>query len=188
MGENILLVGQPGVGKTTVIMRVIEMLLGVVSSAGADHTTSHVIVSGFYTQEVRSEGQRQGFRAMTLDGKQAMLADVGSPSPLRVSSYGVELEAFERDIIPSIDPATTHAALVVIDEIGRMEIYSALFRETVLRVLSADRVVLGTIGLRGNGFLARIKDREDVELVEVTLQNREGLVDELVRRIRSSLG
>jgi nucleoside-triphosphatase THEP1 len=69
-----------------------------------------------------------------------------------------------------------------------MEIYSALFRETVLRALNANCVVLGTIGLRGNGLLTRIKDREDVELVEVTVQNRDGLVDELVRRIRRSLG
>ena len=87
----------------------------------------------------------------------------------------------------AIDPALTNAPLIVIDEIGLMEIYSTLFRETVLRTLSADRIVLGTIGQRGNGYLSRIKDREDVELVEVTVQNRESLVGELVERIRGLL-
>jgi nucleoside-triphosphatase len=187
MGDNILLVGRPGVGKTTVIMRVIGALADVVSSNGTSHMPGRGIASGFYTQELRSGGQRQGFRAMTLDAKQVTLAHVDSHSPLRVSSYGVELEAFEREIIPAIDPALTDAPLLVIDEIGLMECYSAPFRETVLRALNADRVVLGTIALRGNGFVARIKGREDVELVEVTVRNRDGLVGELAERVRELL-
>jgi nucleoside-triphosphatase len=184
MGENILLTGRPGVGKTTLIRRVIEALSDVAPANGQERAPGQHIATGFYTQEVRSGKQRQGFRAVRLDGKEAMLADAHSRSPLRVSSYGVELEAFEREVIPAIDPALTDAPLIVMDEIGPMEIYSALFRETVLRALNADRIVLGTIGQRGNGYLTRIKDREDVELVEVTLQNRDSLVGELAQRIQ----
>jgi nucleoside-triphosphatase len=170
MAVNILLTGKPGVGKTTLIMRVVKDLEGI-------------SISGFYTQEIRSAGSRQGFQATTLEGRQATLAHIESRSSLRVSRYGVELEAFERYIVPSIDPALTQARLIVIDEIGRMECFSTPFREAVARALDSERAVLGTIGLRGGGFMAEIRKRADVELIEVTSQNREALVDELAGRL-----
>jgi len=72
MTVNILLTGRPGVGKTTLIMRVVRGL-------------GEISISGFYTQEIRSAGRRRGFQAITLEGRQAILAHIESKSPLRVS-------------------------------------------------------------------------------------------------------
>ena len=170
-GLNILLTGRPGIGKTTVIESALQQL-------------EEVSVSGFYTREIREGRVRQGFEALTLDGQRALLAHVRSPSPLRVSKYGVELEDFERCIVPSIDPEASRAQVILIDEIGKMECFSASFREAVVRALDSEATVLGTIGQRGGRFMKSLRRRGDIVLIEVTWQNREALPARIVRMIR----
>lgn len=173
--KNILLTGRPGVGKTTVITEVLRGLKGVSAS-------------GFYTREIRPGRTREGFEAITLGGRRAILAHVRSRSRYRVSKYGVELEEFEAAIVPAIEPAPTEARVIVIDEIGKMECFSARFREAVVRALDSDKVVLGTIGLGGDKFIRTLKEREDVLLLEVTEQNRDALVKDLKWTLTEHLG
>src|SRR3990170_3204199 len=77
----ILLTGRPGCGKTTLIRETVRAL--------------GVSASGFYTEEVRAGGRRLGFDLITLDGRRACLASVHSRSRLRVSKYGVEMDALD---------------------------------------------------------------------------------------------
>jgi len=168
--KNILLTGRPGIGKTTVIAEVLRGLKGVSAS-------------GFYTREIRPARTREGFEAITLEDKRAVLAHIKSPSQHRVSKYGVELAEFEATIVPAIEPALTEAEVIVIDEIGKMECFSAKFREAVVRALDSDKVVLGTIGLGGDKFIRALKERDDVLLMKVTEGNR----DDLVRSLRRAL-
>lgn len=172
--KNILLTGRPGVGKTTVIAEVLRGLKGVSAS-------------GFYTREIRPARVREGFEAITLGGQRAILAHVKSHSRYRVSKYGVELPEFEAAIVPAIEPELTEARVIVIDEIGKMECFSAKFREAVVRALDSDRVVLGTIGLGGDRFIRSLKGRDDVLLVRVTERNREALVERLRRALSEHL-
>jgi nucleoside-triphosphatase len=173
MPTNLLLTGRPGVGKTTLILRVLEEL-------------SDVPATGFYTAEIRSGGHRLGFRVITLDGQEATLAHVDISSQRRVSRYGVDVDAFERIALPGLIPGP-HIHLIVIDEIGKMECFSRAFREAVLRALDADTPVLATIALRGDRFIERLKAREDVELVEIRPANRQRLVKELAARLKERL-
>ena len=78
MGKAILLTGRPRVGKTTIIKDVVRKLPG---RAG-----------GFYTEEMRERGRRQGFKIVTLDGREGILAHVGIKSRMRVSKYGVTVQ------------------------------------------------------------------------------------------------
>ncbi len=168
--KNILLLGKPGTGKTTVIRRVVG-LLGRAST------------SGFYTEEMREANRRVGFSVETLDGQKTVLAHVTIRSAHRVGKYGVNLEALERLAVPAIDPLQTASKLLVIDEIGKMECLSPSFREAVLRALTSDRFVLGTVPAKGNSFIREIACRGDVELVEVTAKNRNSLASGLARKI-----
>jgi len=168
---KLLLTGRPGVGKTTVIMRTLALL-----------DESHAV--GFYTRELRGPRGRLGFEAVTLDGRKQVLAHVDFRSRQRVSKYGVDVAGFERRIVPSIDPeAQPEADLIVIDEIGKMECFSARFREAVRRALDSPLPLLGTIGKAGGGFIAEVKARPDVELIEVTLANRDRLPAQLAARL-----
>ena len=173
MLANLLLTGRPGVGKTTLVLRVLEEL-------------NDVPASGFYTAEIRSGGRRLGFRIVTLDGQEAILAHVEIPSKRRVSRYGVDVAAFERVALPGLFPGP-HIHLMVIDEIGKMECFSRAFREAVLRALDADTPVLATVALRGDRFIEGLKAREDIELVEITPANRDRLAKELAVRLQRGL-
>jgi len=170
MRKNILFTGRPGVGKTRVIMNLISGLEGV---------------GGFYTEEMRQKGERKGFRIVTLRGKKGILAHKDLKSPYRVGKYGVNIEDLENIAGESITLALNDdkKKIVLIDEIGRMELYSPKFQQAVIEALSSSKRVIGTLQGRHNKFTDAIREREDVEIIEVTLENRNRLPKELKEKI-----
>jgi len=173
MGTNILLTGRPGVGKTTVIRRVVERLDGW-------------RICGFTTQEVRRSGRRTGFQVVTLDGQAGRLAEVGFVSPYRVGRYGVDLEGFECVALPALE--APEVDLVVVDEIGKMECFSLAFQQAVKRALGGPIPVLGTIGQGGGPFMREIRNRGDLQLLEVTRAGRMDLPVQLVHMLMHTRG
>lgn len=131
---NLLVSGKPGVGKTTLIERVIERLRGSLRLAG------------FTTTEVRNAaGARTGFAVVTAGGRRGELARAGFDSRVRVGRYGVNLEEFERLALPEL--ARRDVDLIVIDEIGKMECASGRFRRAAEDALDSPVSVLATIGI-----------------------------------------
>ncbi len=168
MKKNLLLTGNPGVGKSTVIKKVVSEL------KGRD-------LKGFYTEEIREGGVRMGFNIITLDGKKGILAHCQLKSPYRVGKYGVNITDLETIAIPAIQPSGNSESIIIIDEIGKMECFSKLFVEALYYALDSDNRVLGVIKKRGDRLVNSIKQRDDVELVEVTLKNRDELPYRIVR-------
>jgi nucleoside-triphosphatase len=171
MDGAILLTGRPGCGKTTVIKRVVAQLA--------------CTVGGFYTEEIRSEGVRRGFRMVTFDGHVGILAHESIGGPPRVGKYGVDLESLEKVGVASVQRALETADLIVIDEVGPMEMFSEAFCQTVLAALESDKPVLGTVVLRSKPFSDRLKARSDVRVIEVLPGNREALVVRVVEMLRA---
>lgn len=165
MGKTILLTGRPRVGKTTIIKDVVRRLSG---QAG-----------GFYTEEIKERGRRQGFKIVTLDGQEGILAHVDIKSPMRVSKYGVTLADLEDIGVAAIREAIAQKDYVVIDEIGKMELFSKAFRDTVWAAIHSDTFVLGTITLRSHSWADSVKALPQVTIIEVTQANR----DEIARQI-----
>jgi nucleoside-triphosphatase len=162
MGKTILLTGRPRVGKTTIIKEVVKRLPG---RAG-----------GFYTEEIKECGQRQGFRIVTLDGQEGILAHVNVRSRHRVSRYGVDVADLERVGVTAIQHAIVASDYIVIDEIGKMELFSTAFKEAVLAAVESDKWVLGTIMLGSHPWADAIKSRPQVNLVKITKANRDTAV------------
>jgi nucleoside-triphosphatase len=175
MKRNLLLTGAPGVGKTTLVRRVLDNL-------------PPGVASGFFTCELREEGRRLGFAVKTLAGQSEVLAHVNIDSSYRVGRYGVDLAAFERLALPAIDPDRVGASLLVIDEIGKMECFSDRFRKLVVAALGSDRAVLATIALRGNQFIQGLKQRSDVCVLQLTQQNRGRLIQQVTGWAQEVLG
>jgi nucleoside-triphosphatase len=105
-------------------------------------------------------------------------------SRYRVGRYGVNLKDIEDIAVPAMIPSM-HEEIVVIDEIGKMECFSPLFRETLIEVLESPNRVLGSIALRGDAFIEAIKLREDVAVVGVTSRDRGILVDQLIDTLKA---
>jgi nucleoside-triphosphatase len=158
MKRVLLLTGQPGTGKTALI----EEALG----------RTRVKAAGFYTEEIRTGGIRQGFRIVTLDGQEAILAHVDISSPYQISKYRVDTAALERVGVSALRRAVQEFDLIVIDEIGKMELVSPQFREAVTRAINSAKKILGTIMFNPHPFADEIKRRPEVEILLVTKANR----------------
>jgi nucleoside-triphosphatase len=169
----ILLTGQPGIGKTTVIQKVLTQL--------------DVEAAGFFTREVRSGRRRVGFEIVTLAGETAWLAtkdpDRQFDRQARVSSYRVNLDGIDEVAVPAMLDALEAGKLVVVDEVGPMELKSERFREAVLQVLEGDAPILGTIYQRSHPFTDRVKDHPRVRVQQVTVGNRDDLPEQLATEL-----
>ncbi|MFH1372242.1 MAG: NTPase [bacterium] len=168
--SNLLITGMPGVGKTTLIKKLV-----------AELATLHPV--GFYTREIRQGGVRRGFELVTLDGQRQVLAAVDIRSRYRVGKYRVDVAAFEEVIenIPYRDPSSH---LAIIDEIGKMECMSQKFHFLVNRILESDKLLIATVAARGSGLIADVRQRRDIVLFEITRSNRDVLLPEILAIIR----
>jgi nucleoside-triphosphatase len=157
------------VGKTTVIMRVVDGFRG---RAG-----------GFYTEEIRKGNIREGFRIKTLNGRNGILAHVNRPGPFRVGRYGVDVDTFDGIAVPSLERALEKDELVIIDEIGKMELFSRRFRELIQRVLESEKRILGVIHQKTDPFAQWIRQWPTVEIWTVTETNRNSLPSLILQKL-----
>jgi nucleoside-triphosphatase len=168
---RVLLEGRPAVGKTTVARRLAELL----REAG-------VPLAGFVTEEIRERGRRVGFAIETFNGGHAILAHVDLSGPPRVGRYGVDVPAFERLALSEL--ASLHASgVVLIDELGKMELASEPFRAAVSSLLEEPVALVATVQLARNAFTDALKRRPDVELVRVAAGSRDELPGQLAARL-----
>jgi nucleoside-triphosphatase len=167
--KNLLLTGLPGVGKTTLIKKISEAL-----------KDSHP--AGFYTEEIRERGVRKGFALTSLDGRKGILSHIDVRSSHRVGKYGVDIKGFEDFLgtIPFFD-SSTH--LIVVDEIGKMECLSDRFQKLIKEILGSERLLIATIALKGSGLIEEVKRRRDVKVFEVTVNNRDALLSEILKAL-----
>jgi nucleoside-triphosphatase len=153
MKQVLLLTGRPGTGKTSLIK---QAALRMKDRVG-----------GFYTEEIRNRGTREGFRLVTLDGEETTLAHISIRSPYRVSRYGVDIEALDRVGVPALRRASGRNGLVIVDEIGKMELFSTAFREAVLSLVNGGERVLGTVMLASEPWTDALKSHPRVSLINL---------------------
>ena len=164
--KNILLTGPPGGGKTTVVKEAVGRL--------------PCVAGGFFTSDIREKGVRQGFKVESLDGRAGILAHVAISGPHHVGKYGVNVADFERVGVDSLREAMNRKGVIVIDEIGRMELFSERFRSELMRALDSDRPVLATIQQKRDPFLDAIRSRPDTLVLRVSRSNRSHVVEQLL--------
>ncbi|WP_083846696.1 nucleoside-triphosphatase [Desulfomonile tiedjei] len=117
-----------------------------------------------------------------MDGKEGILAQDDWDGPITVGRYGVNLYELEHIAVPSIIASNTDQ-IIVIDEIGKMECFSSLFRNTLVRALDSPNLVIGSISLKGGKFIQDIKNRPDLKVYSVLENNRDELPDILTQAL-----
>ena len=169
----LLLTGSPGVGKTTVLLKAVEAL----KSRGYS-------VGGMVSREVRSCGTRVGFEILDLSsGRRGWLAHVNQPSGPQVGKYRVNLEDLDNIGAVAIVDASENLDVVVVDEIGPMELFSEKFKEAVKRAVEGEKLVVGIVHWKARDkLIEEVKNREDAEVIVVTFENRAKLHEIIIKK------
>jgi nucleoside-triphosphatase len=167
MKKRILFVtGNPGVGKTTVLLKTVEALKAKGASVG-----------GMISREVRSCVTRVGFEILDLNsGKRGWLAHVNQKSGPHVGKYRVNLEDLKDVGVKAIVDAVENCDVVAIDEVGPMELSSEKFKEAVRKAVESGKLVIGVVHWKAKDrLIEELKKREDTEIFTVTSENRNEL-------------
>ncbi len=177
--EWILLTGQPGCGKTTAVKRLSEAL-----------ARDGVKLRGFVTEEVLVGGKRVGFDVVTIpDGKRGILSRKGGPAAHpKTGQYSVDVASFEKLALPTIaPPASQEDVVLVLDEIGRMELHSAAFAARVEELLKRGTRLVGAITAPIYGhrvaFCDAVSASRGVEVHRLTAKVRDEVVSTLEARL-----
>ena len=165
---KILLTGLPGCGKTTAVMQIVAKL-------------SHKKIVGFYTEEIRQNNARKGFRWNCLDGSSGILAHINIKSRFKVSKYGVDIAAFEKSVVPILNIEQSDAQLFVIDEIGKMECMSKKFVTAVRDLFASDKSILATVAQKGSGFISEVKKLPGVTVFTLNANNRDKIIADVLQ-------
>jgi len=165
--------GLPGAGKTHALMRVIEML-----------EAEGIVVGGMVTESIiNANGDREGFKIVNwMTKEEGVLAHKDIRSKITVSRYGVDLKALDDIGVRAINQASELAELIIIDEVGKMEVESPLFIEAVKKALDMDKALILTLHKKSrNPLLQDIRRRDDVRILEVTPVNVNILPTKIIR-------
>jgi nucleoside-triphosphatase len=172
--DRVLIEARPVAGKTTALSRLAERL-----------SNDSVALSGFLTREMRSKGRRVGFEIETFSGERGLLAHVDIKGPPRVGRYGVDLDEFERLALPALE-RPSHG-VVLIDELGKMELASERFREAVHALFQRPVPIAPTVHTARHPFTDALKRRPDVSTIRLSAANRDRLPTEVAERLLTGI-
>jgi nucleoside-triphosphatase len=177
MGESIRIgiTGLPGAGKTQALVKVIEML-----------ETEGIKVGGMVTEPILTKNRRVGFNVLNwMTKEKGVLAHVNNHSRVAVGKYGVDINALEDVGVKAIDDANSGADVIIIDEVGKMEVESEKFVAAVKRALESNKPLILTLHKKSrNPLLQDIRRRDDIRILEVTPVNRNLLPYKIIKLLK----
>jgi nucleoside-triphosphatase len=178
LGVIFLVTGPPGVGKSTLVSKVILRL----KSAG-------VIVGGCTTFERRSKGARIGFEVLDLSsGRKGELASVDSKLGPRVGRYRVNLTDLATIGATGLNTAASSSELIVIDEVGPMELVSPEFRRAVKKCIESDKPILAVVHERlEDDLLSELRTKAQLTAT-LSVENRDSTTEELGDTLLAAVG
>jgi nucleoside-triphosphatase len=173
MKRLLFITGKPGIGKTTILLNVANEL-----------KNEGYRIGGMLSREVRKDGVRIGFEITDFaTGQKGWLAHINQPSGPQVSKYRVNLQDLDQIGVNAIRNALKDAQVIVIDEIGPMELFSKAFQQVVKDAADSQKLVIGVIHQRArNPIINSIKERSDAEISEATIENRQRLHNILIEK------
>ncbi len=177
-GLKIGITGLPGAGKTQALIKVIEMLEG-----------EGQVVGGMITRPILEKNRRAGFTVLNwLTKEQAVLAHVSIQSKVMVGKYGVDISALESVGVRAIEDAAEKADVIIVDEVGKMEVESERFVGAVKAALETSKPFILTLHKKSrNPLLQDIRRRDDIRILEVTPINRNLLPYKIIKLLKGEL-
>jgi len=157
--------GMPSVGKTQTLLKIIEKI-----------EESGYVLQGMITEPVKVKKKRVGFYVTDWQTREKkVFAHVDFVTKEKVGDYGVDLKVLEEIGVPAIERAIDDddVDIIIIDEVGKMEMLSEKFCETVTDALDSDKPIMVTLHKKSRTpLLQDIRRRDDIRILEVTAVNR----------------
>ena len=149
-----------------------------------------LMVSGILTEEARTDGVRTGFKIRNLaSGEEGWLARTTLQEGLRIGNYRVNTQNLEKIGAMTLDNAARgESPLVLIDEVGPMEMTSGFFRRALKEVLMSHKIIVATV--KYGSRYAEIEEASRLataKTVTMSPENRDRLLPELISMIDKSL-
>ena len=164
--------GLPGSGKTYALLRVIDML-----------KEEELQIGGMVDEPIEEGRKKVGFTVRNLlTGEKEVFASTEFESKIMIGKMGLDLEKLEQVGVKALKDAIDQCDIIVIDEVGKMEVESEAFVEAVKETLEAEKPMIITLHKKSrNPLLQDIRRRDDVRILEVTPTNRNLLPYKIVR-------
>jgi nucleoside-triphosphatase len=160
---KVLLTGEVGVGKSTVVERVSQLL--------------RASFGGFRTVRCPT-----GYRIVDLvSGEEGLIARTGNDGLIPYPA------AFEDVGVGAIARALAYKDLLVMDELGFLELDAPRFQKAVFTALQGPKPVLGVLKREPNSFLDSIRALDEITLIEVREDNRDRLPAEIARLLSAEV-
>lgn len=155
--------GLPNSGKTYALRHVIEML-----------SKKNVEIGGMIDEKIKEGRRSTGMKVTNIaTGEFVEFANPEIESKITIGSLGVDLSLFESIAIEAIKDACENCDVIVIDEIGKVEVESKAFVDVVKDALDEDKPMIITLHKKSrNPLLQDIRRRDDVRILDITPTNR----------------
>ncbi|MFW5649485.1 MAG: nucleoside-triphosphatase [Candidatus Alkaliphilus sp. MAG34] len=162
--KNIFLTGEKYMGKSTLIQGVLNRL--------------NLSAGGYTTERVIKDNKRiYTVKSLHDNSESYLIANVDAID----YSREVFMDSFDVGIVSILEKSLRDKDIIILDELGFFENDSEKFKRKIYELLDSNKVILGTIKDYDCEFLNNLKKREDILLIEVTKENREEILDELVK-------
>jgi len=175
---NILITGPPSIGKTTLL----EEIKNKIRDSGFS-------IGGMYCPEIRENSRRTGFNIVDIASlRKGILASIHNTKGPSMGRYRINLDQINDVGVLALKNALKTSDYIFIDEIAPMELASSSFSQTVWEVMESQKPVIAVIQQRSNHpFILKVKSREDVNIFNLTLENRDFIMDKILKVLKISL-
>ena len=170
--KKILIRGKPGIGKTSVIKKLLPKLEEKIEN-----------IVGFYTEEKREFNKRTGFDIVEINGERIPLARIDSPKRTKIGRYGVFVENIDivsERFLKRVRYCKHKSTIFIVDEFGKMEFLSLRFVELTKEIFTKDCNLIGTIPVYPIKYLQPFLT-SDIHLLEINQYNRDLIPAEILK-------
>ncbi len=166
--KNIFLTGKKHIGKSTLIQNVLDGL--------------NVSIGGYVTERI-IKGNKKSYIVRSLyDNKESYcIANIDIVN----CSREIFMDSFDVGIVSILEKSFKNSDIIVLDELGFFENDSQKFKYKIYELLDSDRIVFGVIKDHDCEFLNNIRKRNDILLIKITKENREEILNKLIKIINN---
>lgn len=169
-----LIVGERGVGKSTLIRRVLAEL---------DRP-----VSGFETKkETALATEEKGSPVYIYDaGKPHIHTEENLLGWCKNKRFDSRIEVFDR-YAPKLRTPVPAGSIILLDELGFMESQAKEFCAAVLELLDGDVPVIAAVKYKDTAFLQEVRSHPKAKCFWIDAQNRDALYEEVLPFVKQQL-